>query len=327
MTVPNTLSVGALAQYGCQASTTAEIKQAIAYASKIRLDFVALGEGSNVVPQAQVAAFVCLIRSRGIEVVGEDVDHVMVKVAAGENWHDFVVYSLSSNWFGLENLSLIPGSVGAAPVQNIGAYGVEVASLIETVEVVDELGRERVMTAAECDFKYRDSIFKRSGDVTICNVVMRLNKRPAVVTHYPDLRAELAAGEVIAPTPQQVADAVITIRQRKLPDPAVAPNVGSFFKNPVVDIDLAGKLQNAHPHFTTYNADSGMKLSAAQLIDEAGWKEKPAPHVACWPHQPLVLVNTQRATSEDVLTFARAIVQDILARYGVQLELEPSLLP
>jgi len=326
MVVPNTFGVGAVAQYGCHAVSIQEIKQAIGYASTAELDFIALGQGSNIVPRSRVNGFVCLVRSRGVEVITEDAHHLLVRVAAGENWHDLVMSTLAVGWYGLENLALIPGSVGAAPVQNIGAYGVELAPFIEAVEAVDGSGQERTLTATDCEFRYRHSVFKGSRELTICAVVLRLSKIPAIVTHYPELRAELVAREIEAPTPAEVADAVITIRRRKLPDPASVPNVGSFFKNPVVGTDLAQRLRSGHPHFSAFAVDGGLKLSAAQLIDAAGWKKRPAPRVACWHQQPLVLVNTRQASSEDVLAFAEAIRKDIHARFGVQLELEPSLL-
>jgi UDP-N-acetylmuramate dehydrogenase len=326
MVVPNTFRVGAAARYGCHAASTQEIKQAIGYASTAELDFIALGQGSNIIPRSRINGFVCLVRSRGVDVIREEADQVVVRVAAGENWHDLVLSTLSAGWYGLENLALIPGSVGAAPVQNIGAYGVDLAPFIEAVEVVDRSGQERTLAATDCEFRYRDSVFKGSRELTICTVVLRLNNDPAVVTHYPELRAELDVREIEAPTPAEVADAVITIRRRKLPDPASVPNVGSFFKNPVVGTDLAQRLRSEHPHFNSFAVDGGLKLSAAQLIDAAGWKKKPAPKVACWQQQPLVLVNAGQASSEDVLAFAEAIRKDIHARFSVQLELEPSLL-
>jgi UDP-N-acetylmuramate dehydrogenase len=326
MAIPNTLAVSASAVMGCVAGTEADVQEARARARAEGLGFVALGQGSNIIAHANVEKFVCLVRLRGIEVVAQSATEVQLHVAAGENWHQLVLYCLRRDWFGLENLSLIPGSVGAAPVQNIGAYGVELARFVESVEVIDGDGHKVTLSAAECGFAYRDSTFKARDDLTIVALNLRLDKIPAIVTDYPELAAELEAQGQHRSTPQQVSDAVIAIRQRKLPDPAIVPNVGSFFKNPFVSRQFAHQLVQRFPHLKVFEQTVGMKLSAAQLIDEAGWKGKQKAGVACWQHQPLVLVNRANASTRDVLSYADSIRQDVLAKFGVQLELEPSLL-
>ena len=326
MVIPNTLAVSAVAVMGCRVNTEADVQEARARARAEGLDFVALGQGSNIIAHANVEKFVCLVRLRGIEVVAQSATEVQLHVAAGENWHQLVLYCLQRGWFGLENLSLIPGSVGAAPVQNIGAYGVELARFVESVEVIDGDGHKMILSAAECGFAYRDSIFKARDDLTIVALNLRLDKIAAIVTDYPELAAELETQGRHRSTPQQVSDAVIAIRQRKLPDPATVPNVGSFFKNPFVSQEFARQLSQRFPQLKIFEQAAGMKLSAAQLIDEAGWKGKEKAGVACWQHQPLVLVNRGNASTRDVLSYADAIRQDVLAKFGVQLELEPSLL-
>ena len=324
--VPNTLGVSAAAVMGCRAESEADVQAARSRAQIEGLAFVALGHGSNIVPTRKIEKFACLIRLPGIEVVAESGGEVQLRAAAGEDWHELVMHCLQKGWFGLENLSLIPGSVGAAPVQNIGAYGVELAQFVDSVEVIDVDGRKLILSAAECGFAYRDSIFKSRDDLTIVALNLRLSKTPATVTDYSELVAELTSSGHEKPTPQQVSNAVIAIRQRKLPDPAKVPNVGSFFKNPFVSQHLASQLVQRYPHFKIFQQAAGSKLSAAQLIDEAGWKGKQQAGVACWQHQPLVLVNRGGASAKDVLSYADSIRQDVLTKFGVQLELEPSLL-
>ena len=331
LTIPNSFALQATADRGCIAFCDDDVREAQMYAQQHKLPISMVGEGSNIVPHARVQRFVCLVRTRGVEVVAQDADHFFVRVAAGENWHEFVMRCLAESWFGLENLALIPGSVGAAPVQNIGAYGVEVARFIDCVEVLDRDGERLMLSRLDCDFKYRDSVFKGESRYAIVNVTFRLNKVADPVFDYPELRRELEAqGYGAAPTPQQVADAVITIRQRKLPAPAQHPNAGSFFKNPIVPLATAVALQRRENGLQSFAVPemSGdfVKLSAAQLIDLAGWKSKPAQRIACWPQQPLVLVNTGGASDDEVVAFAAAIQADIKDRYDVVLELEPSLL-
>ncbi len=329
--VPNTLGVKSVAKQGCSAFSSGDVQLAIDAARAAGLSFVALGEGSNIVPLSEVDAFVCLIEIPGIRVCREDADSVSIAVGAGENWHGLVQRCLQRGWYGLENLSLIPGSVGAAPVQNIGAYGVEVASCIDGVTVLDEGGTIYLLDREACQFAYRDSIFKQRGGQTIVEVQLTLSKAPKVVWDYPDLQAELAAAQIDTPTPLDIAAAVITIRQRKLPDPAVTPNAGSFFKNPVVARHHASELRASYPELKQFLSSDplrteAVKLSAAQLIDMAGWKTKPAAKVACWQQQPLVLVNIDAASAQEILAFAEDIQRDVLGKFGVQLELEPSLL-
>jgi UDP-N-acetylmuramate dehydrogenase len=329
MRVPNTLAVDAAATLGCHAMSIDDVKSGIARATAEGLTFIALGAGSNIIPQARIDRFVCLMRMRGIQIVEQGKDDIVVKIAAGENWHELVQYTIKKGWFGLENLSLIPGLVGAAPVQNIGAYGVELAQFVESVEVLDSDGQQLLLGADECRFEYRDSVFKTNSTLTIVAVSLRLSKHAQTIIDYPDLRAELETNEGSegnAPTPAEVSQAVMAIRQRKLPDPLVVPNVGSFFKNPVIDQDRADELLQRYTHFKNYRHGDAVKLSAAQLIDEAGWKGQQRAGVTCWQRQPLVLINQDNASAVEVLNFAEAIRQDVMQKYAVQLELEPSLL-
>lgn len=322
MPIRNTLGIQSRAVWGCSAHRVDDIVQALAYAKNLGLNFCLLGEGSNIVAQQRVNQFVCHQTTKGIVERNRDDETAVVSVAAGENWHSFVMRMLDDGLHGLENLALIPGSVGAAPVQNIGAYGVEAAEFIQTVEVLDEEGKVRSMPAAECLFGYRSSVFQKEPQLCITGVTFRLRTRPSVVATYPDVVQEI---EDIN-SPHALAEAVIRIRQRKLPDPAAEPNVGSFFKNPTMSLQDASDLKKRHPELKMFEGKDQAKLSAAQLIDLCGWKAKGSPALHCWGAQPLVIVNPGRGNAADVLGFAENIRADVLARYGVHLEVEPSVL-
>lgn len=286
-----------------------------------------LGGGSNVVLAQQVSGLVICTRTQGVALVAETQDAWWVEARAGETWHKFVDTCLVNGWAGLENLALIPGTVGAAPVQNIGAYGVELDTRIDQVHAWDiQQGKSRVFSRDECEFSYRDSFFKRQppGRWLITRVRFRLAKQWAPQLAYPDLSAcrELAAAGHI--TPRQVFDAVCAIRQSKLPDPAVLGNAGSFFKNPVVDASVWQRLKGGFPDLVGYpQPDGTFKLAAGWLIDRAGWKGRRRGAVGVHDRQALVLVNFGGATSTELLTLAQDICADVYARFGVRLEQEP----
>ncbi|HEX7036997.1 MAG TPA: UDP-N-acetylmuramate dehydrogenase [Pseudomonadales bacterium] len=288
-----------------------------------------LGGGSNVVLRRRVPGTVCLIRTRGVRIEPGTGD-VLVTAAAGERWHDLVRYTLGQGLAGLENLALIPGSVGAAPIQNIGAYGVELAERFVRLRALDTAsGRIHVLHGRDCDFGYRDSVFKRAeaASLVILDVTLCLPRRAEPVTSYPDVALELERLGRTRPQPWDVAEAVIRIRRRKLPDPRRIGNVGSFFKNPVVTVQEAAHVAARLPALNRYPAAGDrVKLSAAQLIDAAGWKGARLGPAAVWRRQPLVLVNTGGATAADVLTLADAIRRDVADRFDVALELEPRVI-
>ncbi|KAI5915377.1 UDP-N-acetylmuramate dehydrogenase [Thauera sp. 2A1] len=307
--------------------TTAEQLRALAaetcWAATPRL---VLGGGSNLIFTGDFAGTVLKVEIGGRRLVGEDEEGWIVEAGAGENWHDFVRWTLAQGWPGLENLSLIPGTVGAAPIQNIGAYGLEMAERFESLDAMElATGAARVFTAADCAFGYRDSVFKRNpGRWLVTAVRFRLPKRWAPVTRYADVARELEAQGIAQPTALQVSDAVIAIRRRKLPDPAVIGNAGSFFKNPVVDVATHARLAAAHPGMPAYpQADGSVKLAAGWLIEQAGWKGRDLGPVGCFERQALVLVNRGGATGADVRRIAAAIQAEVLARFGVGIEPEP----
>ena len=286
-----------------------------------------LGGGSNLVMAARPRHRIVQVALKGIRLWDETADAWIVEAAAGESWHGFVDHCLMQGWPGLENLALIPGTVGAAPVQNIGAYGLELDQRLHSVVAWDlQAAQECTLVPAECGFAYRDSLFKRdgAGRWLIVRVRFALPKAWAPRLDYPDLRdyPGLNAGD-----PRQIFNAVCDIRRRKLPDPAVLGNAGSFFKNPVLEPAQAAALQQRFPDLRTYpQADGRVKLAAGWLIEQAGWKGRRLGPVGMHDRQALVLVNHGGAQATDVLALAQAVCADVQAQFGVALEQEPVIL-
>jgi UDP-N-acetylmuramate dehydrogenase len=289
-----------------------------------------LGGGSNLVLTGDFAGLVLQVRIAGREWVAGDANTWMVRAGAGENWHDFVCWTLEQGRPGLENLALIPGTVGAAPIQNIGAYGLEMAERFQRLEAVDlETGEQVMFDHAACRFGYRDSVFKReaAGRYLITAVTFRLPKRWQPLTRYADLARQLEARQIVSPTARQIADAVVAIRSRKLPDPARIGNAGSFFKNPLVDPITFASLANRYANLPHYpQSDGTVKLAAGWLIERCGWKGRTLGPVGVYEHQALVLVNRGGASGADVLRLARAIQASVQAEFGIELEMEPVVL-
>ena len=289
-------------------------------------DPLVLGGGSNLLITGDLDAPVIAVRTRGRGIVSEDGDAVLVEAAAGESWDGLVRWSLGLGLCGLENLALIPGSVGAAPIQNIGAYGVELREAFDSLVAVHlGHGGTRRFDAADCAFGYRDSAFKH-GDGTrwlITSVRLRLSRRPTLRLDYGDIRDELRRAGVGSPGSTDVADAVTAIRRRRLPDPAVLGNAGSFFRNPVVTAATADRLSAREPGLPRWPAGAGVKLSAAWMIDRCGWKGHRDGDAGVHAAHALVLVNHGGASGEDLLRLARAIRDSVEARFGVRLEPEP----
>ncbi len=295
--------------------------------------FFVLGGGSNLVLTGDFDGLVLHMGLAGRALVAEDADAWYVRAGAGVNWHDFVQWTLAQGWPGLENLSLIPGSVGAAPIQNIGAYGLEAGDRFHMLTALDMLTGETVyFDRAACRFGYRDSVFKQEGwyldgRFVITDVTFRLPKHWQPVTGYADIVNELAARGISTPDARQVAEAVIAVRQRKLPDPARIPNTGSFFHNPVVHADTARQLLSAYPTLPHYpQPDGRVKLAAGWLIEQAGWKGRDLGPVGMYEKQALVLVNRGAATGADVIALMQAVQRDVREKFGVELTPEPVFL-
>ena len=289
-----------------------------------------LGGGSNVVLTGDFPGLVLHMAIPGKRLLREDADAWYVAAGAGENWHDFVQWTLAQGWPGLENLSLIPGTVGAAPIQNIGAYGLEVAERFHSLTAWDfEKRAFFTVDRDECRFAYRDSVFKQegwhlNGRMAITAVVFRLPKAWTANLRYADLAQELAARHGAAATPRDVADAIVAIRRRKLPDPVATPNAGSFFHNPVVDAARAAALAAAHPGLPCYpQADGRVKLAAGWLIEQVGWKGRNLGPVGMYEKQALVLVNRGGATCADVRRTMAAVQAAVRDRFAVDLTPEP----
>lgn len=292
-----------------------------------------LGGGSNLVLTGDFDGLLLHLKIPGRALIDEDADAWYVRAGAGESWHEFVMWTLAQGWPGLENLALIPGSVGAAPIQNIGAYGLEVGERIEAVNAIDmNTGERRLFRQSDCRFGYRDSLFKQhgwhlDGRWVITDVTFRLPKQWQALTRYADLNTELGTVGQPAARALDVANAVIAIRRRKLPDPAQLPNAGSFFQNPVVDAACADRLHATHPDMPRYaQADGRVKLAAGWLIENAGWKGRRLGAVGMYQNQALVLVNHGHARGSDVVALMQAVQADVLSTFGVPLVPEPIFL-
>lgn len=327
----NTLAVPAVAEYFVAVNNDDELREALEFAKERNLPRMILGGGSNIVLRGNFPGLVIQIKTSGKEVVRENDEFVWLKVAAGENWHQLVEYTLDNSFYGLENLSLIPGSVGAAPIQNIGAYGVELKDVFSELTALNVDTRLNVsFTKDSCHLDYRDSIFKQSlkDQYVITSVTFQLRKAPKLNLSYPVLRAALAHISEQEISPQQVSDAVIAIRQSKLPDPAVIPNVGSFFKNPIISVEQFQSLQNKFPEVVFYPLDEKrVKLAAAWLIDQAGWKGREEEGVGIHPQQALVITNPGKRSGDSVLQLASQVIESVQKQFSVLLEMEPRVYP
>lgn len=286
-----------------------------------------LGGGSNILLVHDFPGVVLHMANTGIKIIREDTNAIYVRAAAGENWHAFVQWTLEHGLGGLENLSLIPGNVGAAPIQNIGAYGVEVRDYFHELTAFDcETGKTLILNKAECEFGYRDSVFKHAlkDRAVILDVTFRLPKQWQPNLRYADVAQELEVQGLVAPTAKEISAAVIAIRTRKLPDPAVIGNAGSFFKNPIVQAAQRDALLQQYPQLVSYGQPDGTyKLAAGWLIDQCNWKGRSIGRAGVYEKQALVLVNHGGATGEELVQLAKAIQADVKARFGVELEPEP----
>lgn len=331
-------SLRALNTFGVEAFADAYLSvTATAMLSEVKLDPVltamprlVLGGGSNILLTRDFAGLVLHMNTTGIEIVGEDADAVHVRAAAGENWHQFVQWTLAHDLGGLENLSLIPGSVGAAPIQNIGAYGTEIKDCFHALTLFDfATGEQATLDKTACAFGYRDSIFKHAlrDRAVVLDVTFALPKKWQPNIRYADVKQELAARSIAEPTARQISDAVIAIRTRKLPDPAVIGNAGSFFKNPVVTVEQRDALLAHYPQLVNHaQPDGSVKLAAGWLIDQCGWKGRTSGAAGVYENQALVLVNRGGASGADIAQLAGLIQADVAQRFDVMLEPEPIFL-
>jgi len=326
----NTFGIDARAAVLGQFSSAAQLRDLLQMQELHGMPKLFLGGGSNLLFTQDFEGAVLLNKVPGIDLVKEDADAVWVKAGAGVVWHAFVMQCVAQGWGGVENLSLIPGKVGAAPMQNIGAYGVEIKDTFDSLEAY-RLSDGKVISfdREACQFGYRESFFKRKGkdQYVILNVTFRLSKRPILNTSYGTIAEELARMQVAQPTLVDVSNAVIAIRKSKLPDPAVLGNAGSFFKNPVVPVALAEQIKRTHPDLATYPAGEGfVKLAAGWLIEKAGWKGRNLGTHGVHDRQALVLVNHGGATGKEIYELSTAVLSAVRQQFGVELEREVNIL-
>ena len=322
----NTLQLRSQAAQVCRASSVEDISRATRNAADAGLALVPLGEGSNVVLPEYLNALAITIDSKGIKVLKDDGRRVRVRVAAGENWHAFVRWSVDNGLYGLENLALIPGTVGAAPVQNIGAYGVEVCDRVVGVEVVSMAsGEVAYLDNKACGFAYRTSIFKDIArrEWIIASVDFQLDRQALVQRDYPTLAERLPDTAV---THRDVMETVISVRGERLPDPRREPNSGSFFKNPLVSTEVAEALVERYPDMPVFNQRDATKLSAGWMIERCGWRGREFGGVAMSQRHALVLVNHTAQTAAELLDFAQHVQRDVFNEFGIQLAIEPDVL-
>jgi UDP-N-acetylmuramate dehydrogenase len=287
--------------------------------------YLILGAGSNILFTQDYPGLILKNEILGIEVIEENEEFVFVKAGAGVNWHQFVLYCIEHNWGGVENLSLIPGTVGAAPVQNIGAYGVELKDVLHLLHAWD-IKQQRLIefSNADCVFGYRNSVFKQThkGAMVICDVVFKLTKKHVVKIGYGAIKEQLTLHGINEPTIRDVSNAVIAIRSSKLPDPNEMGNAGSFFKNPVVGKSFFEHLHKCYPDVVAYPSGNEMKLAAGWLIEQTGWKGFHEGSVGCYDKQALVLVNFGGATGDEILALAKKIQASVKGKFAVELEME-----
>lgn len=324
----NTFGISVVAEHFARFETTSELQAILKQAGKQEL--LILGGGSNLLLTKDVKALVLKNEIKGIEIMQEDETSLIIRVGAGEVWHDFVRYCVDRNYAGVENLSLIPGSVGASPMQNIGAYGVEIKDVFEALEAYHiESGEIHRFSNADCQFGYRESVFKKElkGQYIITHVHFKLSKEARINSAYGAIESELQARGIEHPSIKDISDVVIAIRQSKLPDPAKIGNAGSFFKNPVVPFSVFEQIKQTHPDAPSYPAGNGVvKIPAGWLIEQAGWKGKTFEHYGVHKNQALVLVNYGGATGEQIWNLSTEIKDDIFEKFGVELEREVNII-
>jgi len=321
----NSFGINARARFFAEIDNERDLVQFIHHNPAAGLPLIILGSGSNILFVSDYEGLIIHPLIKGIDVLSEDSNNITVKAGAGEVWDSFVEWAVRKNYGGVENLSLIPGSVGASPVQNIGAYGSEVADVIEQVETIQIInGQKKIFSHKDCRFGYRTSIFKTDlrSLVIITHVLFRLSKKPVLKTEYGAVNEML--NKFKEPSVSAVREVIIKIRSEKLPDPQKIGNAGSFFKNPVLDEKEFNSFIENHPDAPSYQAETKgfHKIPAAWLIERCGWKDRRIGDAGVYSLQPLVLVNFGNATGKEIYDFAEKIREDVLKSFNIQLERE-----
>lgn len=322
----NTFGIDAAAKYFSSFSSVGNLNEILNSQFSILSSQLVLGGGSNILLTKNFDGIVLKNEIKGIEIIKEDEDHIYIKAGAGENWHQFVLHCVENNYAGVENLSLIPGNVGASPMQNIGAYGVEIKDVFYELEAFHK--KEKFIqkfSLKDCEFGYRESIFKNKykDQFAITNVTYRLNKKPAFNTGYGAVNQELKRMGVKDLSIRAISQAVINIRTSKLPDPKEIGNAGSFFKNPIVSDEQFTELKKAFPNIVAFPSGRNYtKLAAGWLIEQCGWKGYRKNDAGCYAKQALVLVNYGNATGKEIFELSEKIIQSVKKTFGVILERE-----
>lgn len=321
----NTFGFDKSARFFIAVESIENLKKALVWAQENKQKLLVLGGGSNILLTQDFEGLVLKIELKGIQLVQEDVNHIWVKVGAGEVWHDWVTYSIEKNWAGIENLSLIPGTVGASPMQNIGAYGVEIKEVFDSLEALNRTTLELETFSSEaCKFGYRESVFKHDlkDQYVICSVTFKLNKTPEFHVDYGAIQEVLKENGIDNLTIKAVSDAVIEIRKSKLPDPKEIGNAGSFFKNPTIREDQFSELRARFPNIPGYPNEEGVKVPAGWLIEQAGWKGQRFGNVGVHAKQALVLVNYGKGDGTEIKTLSDKVRQSVREKFGIELHPE-----
>jgi UDP-N-acetylmuramate dehydrogenase len=321
----NTFGIAKNARFFTVADNINSLKEALFWANENNEEVLILGGGSNILLTNDFEGLVIKIELKGIELIKEDKDHVWVKVGAGENWHDLVLHAVEKNWAGMENLSLIPGTVGASPMQNIGAYGVEIKEIFESLEALNRSTFTiETFSSKACEFGYRESVFKHKlkNQFVICSVIFKLNKTPQFKIEYGAIQDVLMEKGVNHLSIREVSNAVIAIRSSKLPDPKEIGNAGSFFKNPTIGSDHFDELKSIFPEIPGYPMGNDVKVPAGWLIEQTGWKGKRVGDVGVHAKQALVLVNYGDGQGNDIIALSDQIRHSVKEKFGIELHAE-----
>lgn len=327
----NSFGIDVHARFFAGFSSTAELGELVVASSiAAKYPLLILGGGSNILFTKDFDGWVLKNELKGIELVNEDNDHYYIKARAGENWHRFVLYCIEHNYAGIENLSLIPGNVGASPMQNIGAYGVEIKDVFHELQAFHlETGSIQTFGLNDCGFGYRESVFKKKykGQFVILNVTFRLKKQPVFNTSYGVIEEELNKMQVHELSIRAISDAVIHIRSSKLPDPSLVGNAGSFFKNPVIPKPQYDELKKSFPSIPGYVTNNEqVKIAAGWLIEQCGWKGYRKGDAGCYNKQALVLVNYGGAKGSEIFALSTSIIESVATKFNVHLEREVNII-
>ena len=326
----NTFGVDVKAKYFVSINTVNELIELTKTEVFKDLQLLILGGGSNILFTKDFDGLVILNSIKGKEIIDQTQESIFLKIGAGENWHELVMYTVDNGWGGIENLSLIPGNTGTAPMQNIGAYGVEIKETFVELEALEiSSGKIVKFNNSDCEFGYRESVFKNKmkNQYIIVNITLELKKSPVLNINYGDVKAILESQNINNPSIKQVSDAIISIRQSKLPDPKIIGNSGSFFKNPIVSLNQLELIKKKYPNVVNYKINENeFKIAAGWMIERAGWKGKKFNNYGVHEKQALVLVNYGLANGMEIFNLSEEIILDIKDKFGIKLEREVNII-